>query len=87
MGRRARDPRTVDGAPAGTPDLAQLGGKAAGLVRLLAAELPVPDGFVITTAAYHDYLAAHGSPPRSTAIWTTRARSAGCSTNIRCPTT
>ncbi len=53
-----RAPSTVPLAEA-TPDLSQLGGKAAGLVRLAAAELPVPDGFVITTAAYHDYLAAH----------------------------
>ncbi len=32
------------------PELAELGGKAVGLVRLIAAGLPVPDGFVVTTA-------------------------------------
>jgi rifampicin phosphotransferase len=54
-----RAPSTVPLAEA-APDLAQLGGKAASLVRLAAAELPVPDGFVITTGAYHDYLDTHG---------------------------
>ncbi|HET9647969.1 MAG TPA: PEP/pyruvate-binding domain-containing protein [Microlunatus sp.] len=45
-------------------DPAELGGKAAGLVRLAAAGLPVPDGFVITTRAYFDYLDEHGLAPR-----------------------
>src|SRR6478735_7854167 len=53
-----RAPSTVPLAEA-APDLAQLGGKAASLVRLAAADLPVPDGFVITTGAYHDYLNTH----------------------------
>ncbi|GAA3632393.1 PEP/pyruvate-binding domain-containing protein [Microlunatus ginsengisoli] len=43
-----------------TPDLAELGGKAASLVRLANAGLPVPDGFVVTTRAYRDYLDHHG---------------------------
>ncbi len=42
-----------------TPEPAELGGKAASLVRLAAAGLPVPDGFVITTAAYRAYLDTH----------------------------
>ena len=33
-------------------DLAILGGKGAGLAKLTAAGLPVPDGFVVTTAAF-----------------------------------
>ncbi len=37
------------------PDPAQVGGKAAHLARLTAAGLPVPPGFVITTAAYREW--------------------------------
>ena len=32
--------------------LPQVGGKGASLTRLVAAGLPVPDGFHVTTAAY-----------------------------------
>jgi pyruvate,water dikinase len=39
---------------------AQLGGKAAALGRLLAWGLPVPDGFVLTTAAYDEHAARTG---------------------------
>jgi rifampicin phosphotransferase len=37
-------------------DLAILGGKGLNLVRLRQAELPVPSGFVITTAAYRAFI-------------------------------
>jgi rifampicin phosphotransferase len=37
-------------------DLAILGGKGVNLVRLRQAELPVPSGFVITTAAYRAFI-------------------------------
>src|SRR5690348_1995905 len=36
------------------------GGKGANLARLLSLGLPVPEGFVITTSAYHSFLAAAG---------------------------
>ena len=36
------------------------GGKGASLARLAAAELPVPPGFHITTAAYRKFVAAYG---------------------------
>lgn len=39
------------------PDLA--GGKGANLARLTSAGLPVPEGFVITTAAYRAFIAAN----------------------------
>lgn len=41
-------------------DHALLGGKGAGLVRLAAAGLPVPGGFVVTTAAFTDVMARGG---------------------------
>src|SRR3954468_23061336 len=53
-----RAPSTVPLAGPAPPP-AQRGGKAASLIRLAAADLPVPDGFVITTGAYHDYLNTH----------------------------
>jgi pyruvate,water dikinase len=40
-----------------------VGGKAAGLARLLAAGFPVPDGCCVTTAAYHEYLQNSGCSP------------------------
>ncbi|GAC1492594.1 MAG: hypothetical protein NVS2B15_12600 [Pseudarthrobacter sp.] len=36
-----------------------VGGKAANLGELLAAGLPVPDGFCLTTAAYRQAAATH----------------------------
>jgi rifampicin phosphotransferase len=39
--------------------LSELGGKGQSLARLAAAGVPVPDGFHITTAAYHDFVAEH----------------------------
>lgn len=41
-----------------TPEL--LGGKGANLSELLRAGFPVPNGFVVTTEAYRDYLDHHG---------------------------
>lgn len=42
----------------GSGDTARAGGKACGLARLIAAGLPVPDGFVVTCDAYRDHVAA-----------------------------
>jgi pyruvate,water dikinase len=43
-------------------DLPLAGGKAVNLARLLAAGFPVPDGFVLTTAAFRHAMAAGGVP-------------------------
>lgn len=40
--------------------LATAGGKGANLARMVRAGLPVPPGFVVTTAAYQDFVAANG---------------------------
>ena len=40
-------------------ELATAGGKGASLVRLVAAGLPVPDGFIVSTAAYRQYVHAN----------------------------
>ena len=50
------DPAVIDLASAS--DVARAGGKAINLCELIAAGFPVPDGFVVTTAAYAD---AHGA--------------------------
>ena len=42
------------------PDNSLIGGKATGLVKLVQAGLPVPNGFVVTTAAYEDFLERGG---------------------------
>lgn len=47
--------RTTDEAA-----LALVGGKGANLVRLARAGFPVPDGFIITTAAYHTFATSAG---------------------------
>src|SRR5262245_53069839 len=44
----------------GKDDGGLAGGKAANLGEMLRAGLPVPPGFVVTTAAYDDFLAADG---------------------------
>src|SRR5262245_30783118 len=44
----------------GKDDGGLAGGKAANLGELLRAGLPVPQGFVVTTAAYEHFLAAGG---------------------------
>jgi phosphohistidine swiveling domain-containing protein len=40
--------------------LALVGGKGANLARLYQAGFPVPDGFLITTQAYHDFVKENG---------------------------
>jgi pyruvate,water dikinase len=40
-------------------DLATVGGKGESLARLARADLPVPDGFHVTTASYRAYVARH----------------------------
>ena len=56
--------RWLDGAgladDAGEDQIALVGGKGANLRRLLSLGLPVPPGFVVTTAAYRAFLAANG---------------------------
>jgi pyruvate,water dikinase len=47
-------PRIVPLRAIGPDDGPQVGGKAVGLVRLIRAGLPVPDGFVVTCPAYLD---------------------------------
>ena len=43
----------------GTAKLETVGGKGYSLARLLAAGLPVPSGFFVTTAAYRQFVDAH----------------------------
>ena len=43
----------------GQGDVAESGGKAVGLGGLVQAGLPVPPGFVLTTAAYSDFVTAN----------------------------
>src|SRR5829696_1936612 len=45
------------------PSLEALGGKGESLAKLVAAGLPVPDGFHITTAAYQAFIANHQLEP------------------------
>ena len=47
----------------GKQDVAQVGGKAAGLGELTRAGLPVPPGFVLTTDAYRDFVDRAGIGP------------------------
>ncbi|OYO13384.1 phosphoenolpyruvate synthase [Enemella evansiae] len=54
-----RDLSTLD-----RDDLDQAGGKGANLGELVAAGLPVPDGFVLTTAAYTEFVTSNGLQPR-----------------------
>jgi pyruvate,orthophosphate dikinase len=51
-----------DDAPSADPQL--LGGKGAGLVKMVALELPVPPGFVLTTPSGRAYLADGALPDR-----------------------
>lgn len=44
----------------GVPERSVVGGKGLGLVRLAAAGVRVPPGFVVTTGAYRDFVAANG---------------------------
>ncbi|MDN5933647.1 MAG: hypothetical protein L0I24_21695, partial [Pseudonocardia sp.] len=43
----------------GAGDVAECGGKGANLGELTRAGMPVPPGFVVTTAAYDEFVAAH----------------------------
>jgi rifampicin phosphotransferase len=43
-----------------SPDLDLVGGKAASLARLTQAGLPVPDGFIVTTAMYRQFVTEFG---------------------------
>ena len=54
------DPYTLHLRDVGPGDVALAGGKAAGLTALVRAGFPVPSAFVVTTAAYTDFLAASG---------------------------
>jgi rifampicin phosphotransferase len=49
--------RALDAAE---PDLAEVGGKAASLIRLVRAGIPVPEGFVIDTDAYRRFVLGSG---------------------------
>lgn len=51
----------------GPREIALVGGKGAGLGALIGAGFPVPDGFVVTTAAYRDFLEATGLADRPAA--------------------
>ncbi|MFN8503514.1 PEP/pyruvate-binding domain-containing protein [Kouleothrix sp.] len=44
--------------------LENVGGKGMSLAKLLSAQLPVPGGFHVTTAAYRQFVAANGLAPR-----------------------
>ena len=45
------------------------GGKSANLGELLAAEIPVPPGFALSTAAFEAFVREAGLPDRSTTRW------------------
>jgi pyruvate,water dikinase len=49
-------------------DVAEVGGKGASLARLARSGLPVPEGFHVTTAAYKQFVTAHGLQPSITAL-------------------
>ena len=81
----------------GRDDVAQAGGKAANLGELVRAGVPVPPGFVVTTAAYRAYVAANDLQDRIIAsvpgadadrarTKPLPARSRTCSPPARCPT-
>lgn len=44
--------------------LERVGGKGRSLAAMSAAGLPVPDGFLVTTQAYRDFVDTHGLEPR-----------------------
>ena len=58
-----RGPHERDRAQGRHADLAQVGGKAANLARLIAAGAPVPDGFVLTNTALQHFVAERRRPP------------------------
>jgi phosphoenolpyruvate synthase/pyruvate phosphate dikinase len=59
----ALQPFVLDLADPAATDLATTGGKGSSLARLAAADLPVPEGFHVTTGAYRAALA--GAPQRA----------------------
>jgi phosphoenolpyruvate synthase/pyruvate phosphate dikinase len=81
----------------GRSDLDEAGGKGANLGELARAGFPVPAGFVLTTAAYQDFVNANGIAGRILELAALPAgasnddydnaagRSAPCSPRARCP--
>lgn len=63
----------------GRSDLDEAGGKGANLGELARAGFPVPRGFVLTTAAYHDFVNANGIAGR---ILELAALPAGASSDV-----
>ena len=62
------------------------GGKAHNLMRLVRAGMPVPDGFVITTDAYHEWSCGNGLMPSDVAAEIGRsydALGADCAVAVR----
>jgi pyruvate, water dikinase len=57
----AEEPLTLPFAALRRGDLAAAGGKGANLGEMAAAGLPVPDGFVVTVAAFQHFLAESGT--------------------------
>src|ERR671916_1447795 len=51
---------TVPAERLGGDDLATVGGKGANLGELVRGGFPVPDGFVVDTAAYDNFVASNG---------------------------
>ncbi|MFC3477926.1 PEP/pyruvate-binding domain-containing protein [Halobacterium litoreum] len=62
------DPLVVSLADPRAAEPALTGGKAATLARLRTADFPVPDGFVVTTAAYRAHADAAGASDRLAAL-------------------
>ncbi|HEV8699159.1 MAG TPA: PEP/pyruvate-binding domain-containing protein, partial [Candidatus Limnocylindrales bacterium] len=57
-------------------DVGSVGGKAANLGELVANGFPVPDGFVLTTDAYHDAAGSAGVDTRKPEEGAERLRNA-----------
>lgn len=53
-------PYLIPTSDAAARQTALVGGKAAGIARLAAADLPVVSGLAVTVRAYHDFIAASG---------------------------
>jgi ParB-like nuclease domain/Pyruvate phosphate dikinase, AMP/ATP-binding domain len=65
-------------------ELAVAGGKGAALARLFAAGLPVPWGFVLTTAAYQQFVADNDLAPTLLCL-TSRANAGACQSELPLP--
>ncbi|MDP9882697.1 pyruvate,water dikinase [Sinomonas atrocyanea] len=70
----AVSPLVLPLASVGAGDLPAVGGKGANLGELMAAGLPVPAGFAVTTEAYRAHAAAAGLDPAAAAADPARAR-------------